>query len=216
MCIRHLTYIKCLYVWCMRLHTFQIIKSGPLSICTYCLRITEYYALHTEIDACHCHSLHKCLDVVFQIMTTRPRSDLYINLPALRKLDHMLLVSFFWTVDSLQLIEKFSSLIAPYSDRKSWKASETQSSGMLSKVLLHQIATALRPLVWLFTAVMRNGGSQCLACLPVNKEAAPAQTWLCKPNPEGCHGHQQQCFSRNGGPWILSWLPTKGIPCVLP
>jgi hypothetical protein len=27
-------------------------------------------------------------------MTSRPRSDLYINLPALRKLDHMLLVSF--------------------------------------------------------------------------------------------------------------------------
>jgi hypothetical protein len=28
-------------------------------------------------------------------MTSRPRSDLFINLPALRKLDNMLLVSFF-------------------------------------------------------------------------------------------------------------------------
>lgn len=33
------------------------------------------------------------MDYQFQIMTSRPRSDLYINLPALRKLDNMLLVS---------------------------------------------------------------------------------------------------------------------------
>lgn len=30
--------------------------------------------------------------VVIQVMTCRPRSDLYVNLPALRKLDNMLLV----------------------------------------------------------------------------------------------------------------------------
>jgi hypothetical protein len=31
-------------------------------------------------------------------MTSRPRSDLYINLPALRKLDNMLLVSSEFTI----------------------------------------------------------------------------------------------------------------------
>ncbi|AQK39195.1 Rop guanine nucleotide exchange factor 7 [Zea mays] len=45
---------------------------------------------------------------------------------------------------------------------KSWKASETQNSGMLSKVSLHQTAMALPPSGWLSTAVMRSGGSRCL------------------------------------------------------
>lgn len=65
------------------------------------------YASHTELWCNHdlptsiLHMalplnnwLNKFLNAVFQIMTSRPRSDLFINLPALRKLDHMLLVSY--------------------------------------------------------------------------------------------------------------------------
>jgi hypothetical protein len=51
-------------------------------------------------------------------------------------------------------------------DRKSWKASEIQSFGMLSKVLLHRTVMALPPSGRLSTAVMRNGGYQCLVSLP--------------------------------------------------
>jgi hypothetical protein len=50
-----------------------------------------------HVDACQQRRLIKYLlsavIFFFQIMTSRPRSDLYINLPALRKLDNMLLVS---------------------------------------------------------------------------------------------------------------------------
>jgi len=64
------------------------------------------------------------------------------------------------------LIEKeIGYLKAGYSDRKSWKASEIQSSGMLSKVLLHRIAMAPPPSGQLSIAVMRNGGYQCLVSL---------------------------------------------------
>jgi len=64
------------------------------------------------------------------------------------------------------LIEKeIGYLTAGSSDRKSWKASEIQSSGMLSKVLPHRIAMALPPSGQLSTAVMRNGGYQCLVSL---------------------------------------------------
>jgi len=65
------------------------------------------------------------------------------------------------------LIEKeIGYLTAGSSDRKSWKASEIQSSGMLSKVLLlHRIAMAPPPSGQLSIAVMRNGGYQCLVSL---------------------------------------------------
>lgn len=56
-------------------------------------------------------------------------------------------------------------------------------------------------------------GASCSSWWPPrqNKEAAAAQTWLCESNLEGCHGHQQQCFSRDRGPRIIPRLPTKGI-----
>lgn len=39
-----------------------------------------------------------------QIMVTHQRSDLHMNIPALRKLDAMLIVSSVWTVVALQLM----------------------------------------------------------------------------------------------------------------
>jgi len=38
------------------------------------------------------HMLSDVVLIVYQMMTSRPRSDIYINLPALQKLDTMLIV----------------------------------------------------------------------------------------------------------------------------
>lgn len=75
----------------------------------------------------------------------------------------------FWTANSVHVFIEKKSVISPSgsSDRKSWKVSEIQSSGMLSKVLPHQIAMALPPSGLLSTAVMRNGGYRCLVFLLV-------------------------------------------------
>lgn len=45
--------------------------------------VASYYRFLVEVI-----EFEYCL----QVMTCRPRTDLYINLPALRKLDHMLIV----------------------------------------------------------------------------------------------------------------------------
>lgn len=150
----------------MRLHTFQIMKSGPHSICTYCLRIMHYTL---KCDACHCHSI-------------TDRANVLMSYFRLWQVDHGLICTLIfqlfgsWIICSLWVFLNCEFIAAVWkiqfshntvSDRKSWKASETQSSGMLSKVSLHQIATALCPLGQLFTAVMKNGGSQCLVCLQV-------------------------------------------------
>ena len=50
-------------------------------------RIDEFYAF-----AGVCVALTTCIYFLEQVMITRPRSDLHVNLPALRKLDAMLLV----------------------------------------------------------------------------------------------------------------------------
>lgn len=57
-----------------------------------------------------------CFHLVMQVMTCRPRTDLYVNLPALRKLDNMLLVGASRTCDFLKYIQlrghsEFNSLL---------------------------------------------------------------------------------------------------------
>uniref|UniRef100_A0A453FXJ0 PRONE domain-containing protein n=1 Tax=Aegilops tauschii subsp. strangulata TaxID=200361 RepID=A0A453FXJ0_AEGTS len=80
-----------------------------------------------------------------EIMTSRPRSDLYINLPALRKLDHMLLVS---------------------SPRKSWTASGTLNFGTSTKGYARRTATAQPRSGRPSTAATTNGGCRCPGCHP--------------------------------------------------
>lgn len=49
---------------------------------------------------------------VAQVMTCRPRSDIFINLPALRKLDNMLLVRFNLAFLNILVQKAFLKLIA--------------------------------------------------------------------------------------------------------
>ena len=174
---------------------------------------------------CLCHSITDCTNfpnAVFQIMTSRPRSDLYINLPALRKLDHMLLVSFSeLRIQDICWLKKKS--VISQQDLLTGNPGKLQRSRVLV-CWARYCRTGLRWLCLLQGSFpppwweMVATGASCPSWRPSrqNKEAAPAQTWLCKSNLEGCHGNQQQFFSWDGGPWIVPRLPTEGIPCLLP
>ncbi|KAB5573881.1 hypothetical protein DKX38_001075 [Salix brachista] len=80
-----------------------------------------------------------------QVMESRPRSDIYINLPALRKLDAMLMVRKAFICRKLELLCFHYNVIYKLVitrvliDRKCWIVSKMQNFGMQNKEACHRI-----------------------------------------------------------------------------
>lgn len=161
--------------------------------------------------------------LVIQIMTSRPRSDLYINLPALRKLDNMLLVRF-----HLQLFlipfSRFSNLFPHlmrslvmqfpfrtgnirqfYRDRVLVCWSRNPSLRGWWIILFPEAPSSPR-------REMVATSAQGSSWWPQWKfeEAVAAQTRLHKSNSKSCHGDKQCYFSWYGSPWVILWESSKG------
>ena len=154
-------------------------------------------------------------------MTSRPRSDLYINLPALRKLDNMLLVSlashayFLFTI----LLNKrtFSNLLTSDKPLLPGNPGRIQRRRILVRGPGHLRAGLRR-----FRVLPENvppprrqvvaPGAPRAPRRPLrgHAEAGRAPARLRQPDPEGRHGHQQQRPGRDGRAGLLPRLAAKG------
>jgi len=101
---------------------------------TWCNAIRS--SLISNLDVFHRSSWHHDSDSIFwfqQVMATSPRSDILVNLPALEKLETMLLVS----LDSHNPLQKIHSGTVMYDwisfCRVYWTAFTSQSSGMQTR-----------------------------------------------------------------------------------
>lgn len=112
---------------------------------------------------------------VFQVMTSRPRSDIYINLPALRKLDAMLLVRTLlsakikiFSFDEWFCFSPMANEIS-FVHRIYWTASRRQSFGMQIREACREIQRVLDHSGGYFSLSlneqMKNGGCRFLAFL---------------------------------------------------
>jgi hypothetical protein len=152
-------------------------------------------------------------------MTSRPRSDLYINLPALRKLDNMLLVS-----------STSSRVCPPNSSERmgntSWLADMPllpgNPGGIQGRRILVRGPGHLRAGLRRLRVVPEDvppprrqvvaPGAPRAPRRPLrgHAEAGRAPPRLRQPDPEGRHGHQQQRLGRDGRARLLPRLAAKG------
>lgn len=114
-----------------------------------------------------------------QVMTCRPRSDLFINLPALRKLDNMLIVSIYLLFFAIiQLLISFIPI------RKSSTVFMILNSGMSTKGFWHQTLTFQEHFKNHFNDKRRNGGFQFHESLPEVLPRSSTHSFSTKENPQ--------------------------------
>lgn len=152
-------------------------------------------------------------------MTCRPRSDLFMNLPALRKLDNMLLVSsnldcfimycfHFWkslrslffvfsNVGHIRQFHQYRVLVCrsrSYSPRSRWLSLFPQNTPTArGEVVATCTSCGSRWSQWKF------------------KKAVASHTGMHKSNTKSCYGYQQHYSSRNGSSRVVHGNSPQGL-----